>query len=383
MVVTNPGPNDLVLTSLVDDIYGNLNGRGTCRTGGTLVANGGSYTCSFTGTFTGRAGDSQTDTVTAEGVDRFGNRVSDRAPATVRLTGGPAPAPLPPPAPIVASSPPAPVVPPAAPPVVAPQPVPSPPAAVAPQRLVRTGPSLAGPAGLATFLLTLGFFMVIVSPDWQDAGRRLAPASGPGGDRGPRGAGGGRRPRAAGGSRPPAEGPPLAPAPASAPVGPPGEPLSSVFHRLLGRRAELLERRRALRAARAGGDSGPICEGNLAIVERQLRQVDRQIREELAASGFRYQDLYGVGPLVAARIVAEAGDLPLTASELRRRAPAVIRRVALAQRRGGGEGQALHRACLADGSTEREALERLERHLARVLLGRLTSRRVNRISRAA
>ncbi len=86
--VTNTGSETVTITQLVDDIYGNLNGRGTCATGAVL-APGASYTCSFTGSFTGNAGASQTDTVTATAVDDENNPVTDSDTATVTLTGVP------------------------------------------------------------------------------------------------------------------------------------------------------------------------------------------------------------------------------------------------------------------------------------------------------
>jgi uncharacterized repeat protein (TIGR01451 family) len=89
VTVTNTSFKVLTLTSLVDDVYGDLNGRGTCQTGGTLAPNGGTYSCSFVGAFTGFGGDSQTDTVTATGVDNRGNEVSAQAQATVSLTSVP------------------------------------------------------------------------------------------------------------------------------------------------------------------------------------------------------------------------------------------------------------------------------------------------------
>ncbi|MGH9276707.1 MAG: hypothetical protein ACRD12_01150, partial [Acidimicrobiales bacterium] len=89
VVVTNTSPEPLRIVSLVDDIYGNLDGKGTCdiTPPPLLAANGGTYSCSFDGQFTGRAGDSQTDTVTVIGEDDEGTRVTASAKATVRLTG--------------------------------------------------------------------------------------------------------------------------------------------------------------------------------------------------------------------------------------------------------------------------------------------------------
>ena len=67
VVVTNTGETDLLLTSLVDDVYGDLNGQGTCAVGATMVQ-GDDYTCTFSGPFDGAPGDTQTDTVTAQAV---------------------------------------------------------------------------------------------------------------------------------------------------------------------------------------------------------------------------------------------------------------------------------------------------------------------------
>ena len=61
--VTNSSDTDFELLSLVDDVYGNLDGRGTCAVPVRVVA-GGSYSCSFSGDFTGVAGESQTTTIT-------------------------------------------------------------------------------------------------------------------------------------------------------------------------------------------------------------------------------------------------------------------------------------------------------------------------------
>lgn len=54
----------VVLTSLMDSIYGNLVGKGTCATGGS-IALGDNYSCSFTEFVAGDQGDSFTNTVTA------------------------------------------------------------------------------------------------------------------------------------------------------------------------------------------------------------------------------------------------------------------------------------------------------------------------------
>ena len=58
VVVSNIGPEALTITSLTDDIYGNIATQGTCTTAiGTVLQPGGSYSCSFPGNFTGNAND--------------------------------------------------------------------------------------------------------------------------------------------------------------------------------------------------------------------------------------------------------------------------------------------------------------------------------------
>ena len=77
--------DSVTITSLSDDVYGNLDGKGSCDAPQTIAA-GGSYSCSFTGAVSGNAGSSHTDVVTASGTDDDGNDVSDEDDATVRIT---------------------------------------------------------------------------------------------------------------------------------------------------------------------------------------------------------------------------------------------------------------------------------------------------------
>ena len=82
--VTNTSPHDVVLTSLVDDIHGDLNGQGTCSTGGTIAASA-TYSCEFEGTVSGNAGDSETDTVEAVVTDEYEQTADDSDDATVQI----------------------------------------------------------------------------------------------------------------------------------------------------------------------------------------------------------------------------------------------------------------------------------------------------------
>ena len=93
-MVTNPGPIDLAITSLNDDVYGDLGdpanpdvSANTCDDliGDTLTAGGGSTTCSFVGVFNGVAGDTETDTVTVVGTDANGNTATDDDDAVVTI----------------------------------------------------------------------------------------------------------------------------------------------------------------------------------------------------------------------------------------------------------------------------------------------------------
>ena len=91
MVVTNTSSassDPLTLTELVDNVYGDLNGKGTCSVPQTIAV-GGTYTCQFTGTFTGNPGASETDTVTATGHDDEHTPVSDTDSAKVEITDVP------------------------------------------------------------------------------------------------------------------------------------------------------------------------------------------------------------------------------------------------------------------------------------------------------
>jgi PKD repeat protein len=84
--VINGGREPLTLTSLVDDIYGDLNGQGDCSVPQTIAAGGWhSYSCRFEVNPTGESGDIQIDTVTATVQDDEGNIASRQASATVEV----------------------------------------------------------------------------------------------------------------------------------------------------------------------------------------------------------------------------------------------------------------------------------------------------------
>jgi len=78
----------VTITSLTDDVYGNLDGQGDCEMPQELGP-GESYTCSFTAEVEGNAGEVHTDTVTATGSDDDGNPVEGADDATVTITDVP------------------------------------------------------------------------------------------------------------------------------------------------------------------------------------------------------------------------------------------------------------------------------------------------------
>jgi len=84
-VENNSGRFDpVVLTNLVDDVHGNLNGQGDCIIPQIIQGND-DYTCSFTVAINGDAGFTETDTITATAQDDEGNVVQDDDSATVTV----------------------------------------------------------------------------------------------------------------------------------------------------------------------------------------------------------------------------------------------------------------------------------------------------------
>jgi len=83
--VTNTSIETVTLTQLVDDKFGDLSGKGTCTTGGTITASD-VYSCSFNGNVTGTAGTTHTNTITAHISDDEGNDVSNTGSALVSIT---------------------------------------------------------------------------------------------------------------------------------------------------------------------------------------------------------------------------------------------------------------------------------------------------------
>ena len=84
VTITSGWAKTLTITSLIDNIHGNLNGQGTCSVPQTIQP-GASYTCAFPAQVNGIVGYSETDTVTASGTDDEGTPVSAKDDATVTV----------------------------------------------------------------------------------------------------------------------------------------------------------------------------------------------------------------------------------------------------------------------------------------------------------
>jgi hypothetical protein len=76
------------LDSLIDSIYGDMNGKGNCTLPQTITV-GGSYSCSYVHYVGGPAGFVVTNEIKATGFDNEGNSVSDSASATVTINNVP------------------------------------------------------------------------------------------------------------------------------------------------------------------------------------------------------------------------------------------------------------------------------------------------------
>ncbi len=82
-VVNNSLVEAVTLQTLIDTIYGNLNGQGSCAVPQTLAANGGSYQCTFSRFVTGDVGTDHINIVRATAADDEGNQASDTDDALI------------------------------------------------------------------------------------------------------------------------------------------------------------------------------------------------------------------------------------------------------------------------------------------------------------
>ena len=83
--VKNKAPENFILTSLMDDTYGNLNGQGTCTVPQTIAA-GATYTCTLTKTLASDSLTDHVDVLTAMGHDPENNPASGSDDARVTFS---------------------------------------------------------------------------------------------------------------------------------------------------------------------------------------------------------------------------------------------------------------------------------------------------------
>ncbi len=87
VIAANVSPTPMTLTSLVDDLYGDLNGQGNCSVPQFLGPGSFGYSCSFTQPVTGQPGDVITDTIIGRGTNGLDDggelASSDQASVTI------------------------------------------------------------------------------------------------------------------------------------------------------------------------------------------------------------------------------------------------------------------------------------------------------------
>jgi transposase len=139
---------------------------------------------------------------------------------------------------------------------------------------------------------------------------------------------------------------------------------------------------------------------DIVRLDRQLKDSDQQLRAAVEATGSGLPDLYGIGPVGAARILGDVGDIarfatkahfaswtgtaPIDASSGQqqrhrlsragnRRLNRVLHIMAIVQIRHDTEGRAYYRRKLAAGKTPMEALRCLKRRLSDAVYRQLTA----------
>jgi uncharacterized repeat protein (TIGR01451 family) len=85
VLIENDSPSlSVEISSLADNIFGDLNGQGDCSVP-QVIPPLGNYSCSFTAFVSGNAGQTHTNTVTALGLDEEANEVGDSSTETIPI----------------------------------------------------------------------------------------------------------------------------------------------------------------------------------------------------------------------------------------------------------------------------------------------------------
>jgi transposase len=139
---------------------------------------------------------------------------------------------------------------------------------------------------------------------------------------------------------------------------------------------------------------------DVRALNRRILDLDARIREEVEASGTTLTDIFGVGPILAAKIIALVGDTrrfptkghfasyagvaPVEASSGEvvrhrlslagnRRLNHALHMIAINQVRYEGKGGVYYRKKIAEGKTHREAMRCLKRRVSDAVFKRLTA----------
>ncbi len=139
---------------------------------------------------------------------------------------------------------------------------------------------------------------------------------------------------------------------------------------------------------------------DVRTLDRKVASLDERIREEVEASGPTLTEVFGVGPILAAKIVGIVGDVarfpskahfasyagvaPIEASSGEvvrhrlslagnRRLNKDMHMIAVCQARSNPRGGAYHRKKLAEGKSRREATRCLKRRVSAAVFGALVA----------
>ncbi len=139
---------------------------------------------------------------------------------------------------------------------------------------------------------------------------------------------------------------------------------------------------------------------DVRALDRRIAQLDERIAVEVEASGTTLTEIFGVGPILAAKIVGIVGDVsrfpskahfasyagvaPIEASSGEvvrhrlslagnRRLNQVMHMIAVCQARSDTRGGAYHRKKLAEGKSRREAMRCLKRRVSDAVYGALVA----------
>jgi transposase len=118
---------------------------------------------------------------------------------------------------------------------------------------------------------------------------------------------------------------------------------------------------------------------DVRTLDRKIADLDGRIEAEVEASGTTLTQIFGVGPILAARIMGTVGDVTrfptkghFSSGEVlrhrlslagNRKLNYVLHMVAVCQARSGAWGGAYYRKKLAEGKSGKEALRCLKRRL--------------------